>query len=333
MKLEDWFEKNKFKAQSFSNLKRLLRLKREKKQTISLVIPTLNEKETVGNVIRVIKSKLMDKFGLIDEIVVVDSGSTDRTEKIVKSSGAKFFLASDILKRYGPAKGKGENLWKSLYATEGSILVFLDADIKNIHPRFIYGLVGPLLTHDKIAYTKAFYRYYKKLGVREKIRGWGRMTELLLRPLLNMFFPELTGIIQASSGQSAGRRKILEKLSFFTGYGVELGLLTEIKEKFGLKSIAQVDLGKLRHRYRDTGDKGLMGFGILQVFCKKANLLGKLILLDKIRKSYRLIEYSEEEDTPAYKIKKVSLKEKERPPMVTVKSYRRKFNKSEYKNR
>lgn len=325
--LEEWFEKNKFKSKSFSNINRLLEYKKEKKQTISLVIPTLNEEDTIENTINTLKSRLMDKYPLIDEILVVDSGSTDKTRELAIKSGANFYSALEILKRYSSAKGKGENLWKSLCVTNGSIIVFIDADIKNIHPRLVYGLVGPLLTNNKIGYTKAFYRYYKSEEETEKTRGWGRMTELLIRPLINLFFPQLSGIIQPSSGQFAGRREVLEKIPFFTGYGVELGLLIDIQKRFGLSKIAQVDLVKVNHRHRDASYKGVMAFGILQVFSKRANELGKLILFRNIRKIYRTFEVCEDGKLTDYRLKKIIVSEKERPPMITIGSYRKKYKK------
>ena len=157
MKVAEWFEKNKYKASSFSNIKKLVELKKKQKQTISICIPTLNEEKTIEKIIFVLKSKLMDKYKLVDEIIVVDSGSKDKTREIAKKAGAIVYLDSDILKRRGNFKGKGENLWKGLYAAKGDIICWIDADIKNIHPRFVYGLVGPLLTNPRISYSKPFY--------------------------------------------------------------------------------------------------------------------------------------------------------------------------------
>jgi len=289
-----------------------------------LVIPTLNEEDTIGKTIATFKSKLMEDHRLLDEIVVIDSGSTDKTEEIVKSYSARFYQASKILKSLPPATGKGENLWKALFVTKGDLIVYVDADIGNIHPRFAYGLLGPLLLKDEIGYTKSFYRYYLKEGGMETIRGWGRMTELLLRPAINMFFPHLSGIIQPSSGQFAGRREILEKVPFFAGYGVELGLLIDIYERFGLESIAQVDLVKVTHRHRDQEYKGKMSFGILQVLSKRADQLDPTFEFKQIRRTYRTIESIVDEDTVSYGLKKFHIEEIERPPMITVDSYKQK---------
>ena len=322
MKVEEWFEKNKFKSASFSNIKRLVRLKKEKRLSISLCIPTLNEGDNIGRTIDTIKSKLMDENKLLDEFIIVDSGSTDNTKEEVQSRGVKFYSSDDVLKKYGKVKGKGENLWKSLYLTKGDIIVWIDADIRNIHPRFVYGLVGPLLTHDDIALTKAFYQRPIKVGEELVPLGGGRVTELTIRPLFNMYFPRLSGFIQPLSGEYAGRRWNLERIPFFTGYGVETGMLIDFVKKFGLKSIAQVDLVKRVHRNSALASLSNMAFGILQVFAKRANALGKLILVKKIRQETRIMEHRR---GGGYSIKKKEISEVERPPMIIIDEYRNKF--------
>ena len=173
------------------------------------------------------KSELMFRFPLIDEIVVVDSGSRDRTEEIACAYGATFYSADDILPELPPNKGKGENLWKALYITQGDIIIYLDADIKNIHHRFAYGLLGPLLMNAGIKYCIAFYDRPIAIS-RNKVRptGGGRVTELVIRPLFSLFFPELTQIIQPLSGEYAGFREILEQIPFPIGYGVGRGAPT-----------------------------------------------------------------------------------------------------------
>jgi len=322
MKVEEWFEKRKFHCSDFKDLRELVKLKKEKKETISVCIPTLNEEKNVGRVVSTIKEKLMDKYNLVDEIVVVDSGSTDNTKKEAEKAGAKFFLAENYLKNQGEVKGKGENLWKSLYLTRGSIICWVDADIENIHPRFVYGLVGPLLKYKKINFAKAFYQRPLKLKQKIVPLGGGRVTELTARPLFNMYFSRLSGFIQPLSGEYAGRRKVLERLPFFTGYGVETGMLIDIVKKFGLKCCSQVDLKKRVHRNHPLENLTKMAFGILQVFAKRANTLGKLILVRRIKKRMRIIEHTAEGD---YNLKKIKIKEKQRPPIITLKEYREKF--------
>ena len=324
MKVDEWFDRNRFKCDSFSNIKRLVKIKREKKIKISVVIPTLNEEATVGKVISTIKKSLVDRRKLVDEIVVVDSGSTDNTEKVALEHGAKFYFAEKHLKAHGKARGKGENLWKSLYLAEGDIICWIDADIKNIHPRFVYGLVGPLLTHDNIKFTKAFYQRPIKLGKEMIPLGGGRVTELTIRPLFNMYFPRLSGFIQPLSGEYAGKREVLEKIPFFTGYGVETAMLIDIVKKFGLKICAQVDLKKRIHRNQTLESLSKMAFGILGIFAKRANTLGKLILVKQVRNKFRIMEHRRD---GTYNIKKINIQEKQRPPIITLPEYRKKFKK------
>lgn len=324
MNVEEWFDKNKFKCESFRDIKRLVGIKKDKKLTISVVIPTLNEEATVGKVIDTIKKPLMDRFKLVDEIIVVDSGSTDDTKKVSESHGAKFYSADKYLKSAGKARGKGENLWKSVYLATGDIICWVDADIKNIHPRFVYGLLGPLLTHDKIKFTKAFYQRPIKVGEELVPLGGGRVTELTARPLINMFFPRLSGFIQPLSGEYAAKREVLERIPFFTGYGVETAMLIDLVKKFGLRACAQVDLKKRVHRNQELKSLSKMAFGILQVFSKRANTLGKFILVREVKKKIRIIEHRKDH---SYNLKKIPITEKQRPPMVTLKEYRKKFNK------
>jgi len=323
MKVEEWFEKNKFKYQSFSNIRKLVELKRKQKLSISLCIPTFNEELTIEKVITVLKTKLIDKYKLLDEIAVIDSCSTDNTLEIAKKAGADTYRASDYLFKKGNIRGKGENLWKGLYLLNGDIICWVDADIKNIHPRFVYGTVGPLLTNNKIKYVKPFYKRPLKVGDKLQPLGGGRATELTIRPLFNMFFPRLSGFIQPLSGEGAGRREALERIPYFTGYGVETGMLIDLVKKFGLNSIAQVDLHKRIHRNQKLSGLSNMSFAILQVLSKRANTLGKFILVKKIRNKYRVIERMDNE----YFLKNKIIAEKQRPPMITIKKYRKKFKK------
>jgi glucosyl-3-phosphoglycerate synthase len=329
-KADNWFEKNRYRAESFSDVKKLVKLKNEQKLTISCVIPTLNEEDNIGRVVRTLKEKLMEgkEKRLIDELIVMDSGSSDRTKEIAEKEGAQFYLSSKIMKKRGDKRGKGENLWKSLYVAKGDIIVWVDADIRNISPRFIYGLVGPLLRNKKISFAKAFYQRPIKVGKELRPLGGGRVTELLIRPLFNMYFPHLSGFIQPLSGEYAGKRNVLEKIPFFTGYGVETAMLIDIEKKFGLDAMAQVDLTKRIHRNQSLENLSNMAFGILQVFARRANTLGKLIQVQKIHKTYCVIEPKKEGRKITYTLKKKHITETQRPPIITIPEYRKKFKKN-----
>jgi len=240
--VDKWFAENTYNANEFENLKELLALKQKQNVTVSLALPALNEEETVGKVITTAKRELMERVPLLDEIVLIDSNSTDKTRDIAKKHGIPVYIHQETLPQYGARIGKGEALWKSLYVTHGDIILWIDTDIVNIHPRFLYGILGPLLLRPDIVFVKGYYRRPINLNGKTESSGGGRVTELTARPLLNLFYPELSGVIQPLSGEYGGRRSALEKMPFSSGYGVETGLLIDILEKYGLNAIGQVDL-------------------------------------------------------------------------------------------
>ena len=317
-----WLTSNTFHYSRFKDLTRLVEEKQKKNLKISLCLPTLNEEKTIAKEIIIMKSELMTRYPLLDEIVVIDSGSTDKTVQIAESFDAKVYSAEELLPDHGWYKGKGENLWKALYITVGDIIIYLDADIKNIHHRFAYGLLGPLLMYDHIKYTKAFYDRPIAIG-KSKIRptGGGRVTELVIRPLFSLFFPELTQILQPLSGEYAGYREVFEKIPFPIGYGVETSMILDICEKWGLDVIAQVDLERRVHRNQDTKALGRMSFVVIKTFLKRLENLGIMELRKEIFDEiiqYQLVKNNITPDT----IKMAGI---ERPPMVTIPEYQDKF--------
>lgn len=320
---DSWLKKNTFHYSEFTDISRLVEEKKKKNLLISLCLPTLNEEKTIAKEIVIMKSELMTRHSLLDEIVVIDSGSKDNTLEIAKSFGADVYDASSILPSLKPFKGKGENLWKALYVTKGDIIVYVDADIKNIHHRFVYGLIAPLLLFDNIKYTKAFYDRPIAIG-KSKIRptGGGRVTELVIRPLFSLFFPELTQILQPLSGEYAGFREIFEKIPFPIGYGVETSMILDICGKWGLDVIAQVDLEKRVHRNQDTKALGKMAFVILKTFFKRVENLNLIDLKKDIFSEiiqYNLVKNEIKPD-------KLKIEGFERPPMNTIPEYCEKFN-------
>ncbi len=320
MKVDEWIKINTYHHSSFSNISRLVELKKKKNLTISLALPTFNEEETIAEEINVIKSKLQMEYPLLDEIVVMDSGSTDRTRQLAREAGAKVYLACDCLPEFGSIRGKGENLWKSLYVLEGDIIVWIDADIKNIHPKFVYGTVGPLLEYDHLKYVKAFYERPLVLGKKIRFSGGGRVTEILVRPLLANFYPELCGFLGPLSGEYAGRREILEAVPFRVGYGVEVGLLIDIYEKYGLKGLAQVDLDRRVHRHQRLAALGRMSFAILHTFFTRLKEKDLVTFKEEISDEFELVKRRGEDIF----LKKERFSFIERPPMITVEQYRRK---------
>ena len=319
MDLEWWLKNRTFHHSQFKDIKRLLELKQSQGLKISLCFPSLNEEKTIGKEVRVLKRKLMDRYPLLDEIIVVDSGSTDRTREIAIKQGAQVFLAQDQLMELGHLTGKGENLWKSLYLSDGDIVVWIDSDIRNIHPKFVYGLLGPLLVDPEIGYVKAFYRRPIRVGHRLRTGG-GRVTELLVRPFLNLLFPDLALLAQPLSGEYAGRRIVLERVPFFSGYPVEVGLLIDIERLFGMQLIAQVDMDVRIHRNQSIESLRRMSYAILSVLITRSEELGKLALLEGLGQQIHLIK----KDGSTYFHDIEEVRGEERPPIITILAYQRK---------
>ncbi len=317
-----WLKNNTFHYTDFKDLNWLVDEKLKKDLKISLCLPTLNEEKTIAKEIIIMKSELMTRHPLLDEIVVVDSGSTDNTREIAREYGADVYEADDILPHLDKFRGKGENLWKALYITQGDIIIYLDADIKNIHHRFAYGLIGPLLLHDNIKFAKAFYDRPISIG-KNKVRptGGGRVTELVIRPLFSLFFPELTQLMQPLSGEYAGYREIFEQIPFPIGYGVETSMNIDIYKSWGLEVMAQVDLDRRIHNNQDTKALGRMSFVILKTFINRKIKLGLIELNEDMYDE--MIQYNLVNDR--YEAEKLKIEGHERPPMIEIPEYREKF--------
>lgn len=320
--LQKWIDLNTYHHSQFRDLGKLVEEKQKRNLTISLCMPTLNEEKTIGKEVILFRSELMNRYPLLDEIAVIDSGSEDKTLEVASSFGADTYLAEDILPEVGVKRGKGENLWKAIYQLKGDIIVYVDADISNIHPRFVYGLVAPLIYNETVKYVKAFYDRPLAFSGNVRKTGGGRVTEILVRPLFSLYFPELTAIIQPLSGEYAVRREVLEQIYFPIGYGVETSHLLDVHNKFGLKAFAQTDLDKRVHENKPTQDLGKMAFGILQTFIKRAKSLGILDVHQDHETTLRQFQVHEEE----YQQLKQEIIEDERPPMIEIDAYREKFN-------
>jgi glucosyl-3-phosphoglycerate synthase len=283
--------------------------KRATGSTVSVVLPALNEEETVGEIVSVIRHDLMQQVPLVDEIVVVDSGSTDRTSAVAAAAGARVVHRDDILPRIPAVPGKGEVLWRSLLVTSGDIVCFVDADLKEFSSDFVSGIVGPLLTDPGVDLVKAMYdRPLAGTGGQG-----GRVTELMARPLLNMHWPQLAGFVQPLGGEYAARRSLLEQLPFPVGYGVELGMLVDALHLVGLDALAQVDVGVRKHRHQDGQALGRMAAAIYRT----AQL--RLARGHLIRPSLTQFE----RDRDGFRPRTYSVDTEERPPMAEISEYRR----------
>jgi glucosyl-3-phosphoglycerate synthase len=255
--LADWFARRGYRAEDFP-LERLLAAKRT---SVSVVLPAREVADTIGPILAAL-TPLRDA-GLIDELAVVDAASADGTAAIAAAAGARVVQESAILPEHGPARGKGDALWRSLAVTHGEVVAFLDADTDAFDPRFALGLLGPLLTDDAVAFVKGAYRRPFQLGEATLPDGGGRVTELLARPLLNLHVPELAGFVQPLAGEFAGRRALLEALPFPVGYGVEIATLIDAHRNAGLDALGQVDLGERRNRHQPLQALGAMAYAVL----------------------------------------------------------------------
>lgn len=232
-------------------------------RTVSVVLPALNEQATVGALVDALRPLV---GGLIDELVVMDSGSTDRTAEVAGKAGARVVQRTDVLPELAPWPGKGEVLWRSLAATSGDVVVFIDSDLIDFDAAFVPALLGPLLLprrNKRVALVKGFYRRPLRIESAEVGTGGGRVTELLARPLLNALRPELAGVVQPLGGEYAATREFLESVPFAAGYGVEIGLLLDAHTRYGLDGLAQVNLGVRKHRNRSLLELGVMSRQIL----------------------------------------------------------------------
>ncbi|MFE7546631.1 glucosyl-3-phosphoglycerate synthase [Streptomyces gardneri] len=305
--VERWLDRRSWSVAD-RPMERILAAKRNTR--VSVVLPALNEEATVGDIVAVIRRELMSEaVPLVDELVVIDSGSTDRTAEVAAAAGARVVARDAILPRIPAVPGKGEVLWRSLMVTSGDIVCFVDADLRDFSADFVTGIVGPLLTDPDIDFVKATYD--RPFG--DTPGQGGRVTELVARPLLNLHWPQLAGFVQPLGGEYAARRSLLERLPFPVGYGVELGLLVDALHTVGLDALAQVDVGVRKHRHQDERALGRMAAAIYRT----AQL--RLSRGHLVRPRLTQFERGEDGFTP----RTYAVDTEERPPMVDITEYTR----------
>ncbi|HEV2633874.1 MAG TPA: glucosyl-3-phosphoglycerate synthase [Actinocrinis sp.] len=295
--------------------------------TVSVVLPARNEQDTVGEIVAAIRAELVVGVALVDEIVVVDSGSADRTAEIARAAGARVVSREEILPRVPVEAGKGEVLWRSLLATSGDIVCFVDADLRRFDPAMVRGILGPLLTDPAVQLVKAAYdRPFGGAGsevagdaaaeVGLPVNG-GRVTELVARPLLNLHWPQLAGVVQPLAGEYAARRELLAGLTFPCGYGVEFSLLIDTLRIAGLDAVAQVDVGSRHHRHQDDQALGRMAGEIWQTALMRMGSAQRAA-------PYRMTQFQREDGVLRPSTHDITTVE--RPPMRTIPEYRQRFS-------
>ncbi|CAM5382726.1 glucosyl-3-phosphoglycerate synthase [Streptomyces tanashiensis] len=303
--VERWLDRRSWSVAD-RPLERILAAKRNTK--VSVVLPALNEEATVGDIVAVIRRELMtEAVPLVDELVVIDSGSTDRTAEVAAAAGARVVARDAILPRIPAVPGKGEVLWRSLMVTSGDVVCFVDADLRDFSADFVTGIVGPLLTDPDVDFVKAMYD--RPFG--DTPGQGGRVTELVARPLLNLHWPQLAGFVQPLGGEYAARRSLLERLPFPVGYGVELGLLVDALHTVGLDALAQVDVGVRKHRHQDGQALGRMAAAIYRTAQLRLSR-GHLV-------RPRLTQF--ERGEKGFEPRTYAVDTEERPPMAEITEY------------
>jgi glucosyl-3-phosphoglycerate synthase len=312
-----WFDRRTSTASQWS-APALAAAKNAADITVSVVLPALNEQETVGSIVATIRRDLMDgEDPLVDELVVIDSGSHDDTAHVASAAGAQIIRRDDVLPRLPAVPGKGEAMWRSLAATSGDVIVFIDADLRSFTPAYVVGLLGPLLTDPTVSLVKAMYERPYDSGSTLVHAGGGRVTELVARPLLNLHWPELSGVVQPLAGEYAARRALLERLPFPCGYGVEFALLADTLELLGLDAIAQVDLGVRLHRHHDERRLGRMAGEILQTAYDRLDPSGVLRRTHGLGST--LSQFDRGDD--GFEVTTYEIAGLQRPPMETIAEY------------
>ena len=314
-----WFRDRTSSATTVAELDvpALLRAKRRGGHRVSVVLPARNEAATVGGLVCDLRERWMRRVPLVDELLVVDSDSTDATAAVARAAGADVVATTEVLPAHGTRPGKGEALWKSLAATDGDLVVFLDADLLGDVTHYVPGLLRPLLTDPQVLYAKGCYTRPLELDGDTRPAGGGRVTELTARPLLNALWPELAGFVQPLAGEYAGRRSALERVPFVSGYGVEVGLLVDLLELGGLASLAQVDLGVRRHTSQSEEALGLMAGQVVSTVLGRAERRRGHAPLDA---NGLLTQFRH--DGTAFVPRSSAVAVDERPPMATIAEYR-----------
>jgi glucosyl-3-phosphoglycerate synthase len=266
-----WLARRSYRAADFP-LERLLAAKRASRTSVGVVLPAREVADTIGPILAAL-APLCDA-GLLDELLVIDAASRDGTAAVARAGGARVVQESEVLPEHGPARGKGDAMWRSLAATSGDVVLFLDADTENFDARFALGLLGPLLTDEQVAFVKGAFRRPLRVGDQLVPDGGGRVTELTARPLLNLHVPQLAGFAQPLAGEVAARRALLEQLPFPVGYGVEVAMLIDALRHAGLDALAQVDLGSRQNRHQPLRALGAMAYAVAVAVERRAGAAG-----------------------------------------------------------
>jgi glucosyl-3-phosphoglycerate synthase len=264
----DWFGQRSFHHRDFSELAG----PGAPRPTVTLILPTREVAGTIGPILDTVAG-LNERSGLVSQVVVVDADSADGTADIARDHGAEVYSENELRPEFGPAQGKGDAMWRALSVARGDIIMYADADTTDFFEHFIYGTLGPLLTVPGVKFCKAAYRRPFASDSGPMADGGGRVTELMAKPLLNFFYPELTGFVQPLAGEFAVSRDLLLRTPFLTGYGVEIALLIDLLGAAGLDALSQVDLGSRQNRHQPLFDLTRMSSAVLRALARRVPAL------------------------------------------------------------
>ena len=305
-----------FDKRDFADSFELCRRAAQMHQRVAVVIPTLNEAATIGEIVNRLRQQWMIQHPLLEAIHVIDSGSEDDTLTQAAAAGATTHLAATIAPEHGHYAGKGENLWKAQFVCDADIICCIDGDIRDFDAEFIAGLVGPLLWHPELHFIKAHYRrpLEHERGISES--GGGRVSKILMRPLLSLLYPELCSFFQPLAGEFALRRELMHQLSFPVGYGIEIAHLIDLCRHWGLSRCAQSNLGVRRHRHQSDAELGRMAFSLLRTCLERAERDGKMQFAEQLSEHFLAKQVGEH----SLAIHPMVLTTTERPPFAKISS-------------
>jgi glucosyl-3-phosphoglycerate synthase len=279
MTVWEWFEQRSYHYRDFASLGEPSGT-RVGRPTATLIFPARNVAGTIGTILSTV-GDLRARTGLPDQVIVIDADSPDGTAAVARAHGAEVYSENELMRHLGPAQGKGDAMWRALSKARGDIVMFADADTADFEAHFVYGTLGPLIADPQLQFVKAAFRRPFKQGEEKILDGGGRVTELMAKPLLNLFYPELAGFVQPLAGEFAARREVLSNVPFFTGYGVEIGMLIDVLEEVGLGAMAQVDLGTRQNRHQSLASLSRMSSVVLRTVAAREGLAQGLDGLDE----------------------------------------------------
>lgn len=275
MLTEEWFVARSFKGEDFCDSRELSRLKRERDVSVTLILPTRNVGKTIGPILDAVARHEQCGSRICDQVIVVDSSSDDGTLAVARGYEVEIYPEGELMPEFGQVYGKGDAMWRALSKAHGDLVVFADTDTCNFTDCLVYSVVGCLLKRPEIRFAKAAYRRPFHAAHSVIPNGGGRVTELMAKPLISAFFPELSGFAQPLAGEFGATRSVLWSTPFLTGYAVDVGLLIDVFVEYGLASMAQIELDARVNRHQDLSALSRMAYSILRGIVARSQFHGR----------------------------------------------------------